>query len=184
MCASKVLPAIKKGCSPQVTFIGTKDQWRVESKKYKNLHHVSATDIYAWLDVLCDCNELFKEKGARIDRSEALRNSIADHNREIDDAAIITLDANAHAIDLQKSGNCYGEDQFLETADSSEKELNSDLLLLEACIVKGYEHHNHRNKSFSKNLHDLVKSKDENQKSSSFDDLKSEISEKVKYEKQ
>ena len=46
--------------------------------------------------------------------------------------------------------------------------------------MKGYEHHNHGNKSFSKNLHDIVKSKDENQKSSSFDDLKSQISEKVK----
>ena len=81
VCASKILPAIDNTDSLPVTFIGTKEKWRVDHKNYKNLYHISANDVFNWLKVMCDCNELFIEKGISIDRSKQARES-SDQNKK------------------------------------------------------------------------------------------------------
>ena len=50
-----------------------------------------------------------------------MHNLIDQHNKEIDQAIIVTLNENTHAIDLQKTGDIYGEDTFLNVTDYSEK---------------------------------------------------------------
>ena len=50
-----------------------------------------------------------------------MHNLIDQHNKEIDQAIIVTLNENTHAIDLQKTGDRYGEDTFLNVTDYSEK---------------------------------------------------------------
>ena len=52
---------------------------------------------------MCDCNELFIEKRISIDRSNQAIESIEKHNKEIDEAVIVTLDKNIHAIDIEKN---------------------------------------------------------------------------------
>jgi len=103
VCASKILPAIDNNYSPQVTFIGTKEQWRVDRKNYKNVCHISANDVFDRLKVMCDCNELFIEKTISIDHSNKAIESIEQHNKEMDEAVIVTLDRNIHAIALEKN---------------------------------------------------------------------------------
>ena len=90
----------------------------------------------------------------------------------MDEANIVTLDKNIHAIDLEKNGDRYGEDTFLDVTDSSDKKNNNGLLMTEAYIVKGVEHHNYANKRFSKSLNDAIKSEDKSYKKS--DDVKTD----------
>ena len=54
---------------------------------------------------MCDFNEIYVEKGISINRSEQMRESIEQHNKEIDEAVIVTLYKNIHAIDLEKTGD-------------------------------------------------------------------------------
>ena len=120
---------------------------------------------------MCDCNELFIEKRISIDHSNKAIESIEQHNKEMDEAVIVTLDKNIHAIDLEKTGDRYGEDTFLDATNSSDRKTNNGLLMTEACIVKGVEHHNYGNKRFSKSLNDTMKSKKSDKK---CDDLKTD----------
>ena len=78
----------------------------------------------------------------------------------MDEAVIVTLDKNIHAIDLEKTGDRCDEDTFLDATNSSDRKTNNGLLMTEACIVKGVEHHNYGNKRLSKSLNDAIKSKD------------------------
>ena len=50
---------------------------------------------------MCDCNEIFIEKGISINHSEQARESLEQHNKEMDEAVTVTLDKNIHAIDLK-----------------------------------------------------------------------------------
>ena len=43
---TKNLPTIDNNYSPQVTFIGVKEQWRMDRKNYKNVYHISATVFF------------------------------------------------------------------------------------------------------------------------------------------
>ena len=45
--SSKVLPNVEPHTLPQITFIGTNDQWRKEQKKYKNLYLIPVGDVYS-----------------------------------------------------------------------------------------------------------------------------------------
>ena len=74
VCANNILPAIDHNFSSQATFVGTKEQWRVVRKNYKNVHHIPSIDAFDCLKLMCDYNELFKEKGVSIDHSEKVRN--------------------------------------------------------------------------------------------------------------
>ena len=74
--SSKVLPAIESNSLPQVTFIGNKEQWRIDKKKYS----VSADNIFQWLNVLGDSNELFRNKSIKIDTSEKKKEEIKEVN--------------------------------------------------------------------------------------------------------
>ena len=38
VCANRVLPALEAKASVHVTFVGTKDQWRIARNQYKNLY--------------------------------------------------------------------------------------------------------------------------------------------------
>ena len=97
---------------------------------------------------MCDYNELFKENGVSIDHSKQVRDSIEQNNKEIYEAMIITLDENNHAIDLQKIGDRYGEDIFIDLTCYSEKKTNNSLLTTEACVVKGFEYYNYGKQYF------------------------------------
>ena len=88
----------------------------------------------------------------------------------MDEDVIVTLDKIIHAIDFEKTGDRHGYDAFLNATDSSDKKINNCLLMAEACIVKGVEHHNYGIKRFSKQLNDATKSKDKSDKKS--DDVK------------
>jgi len=72
---------------------------------------------------------------------------------------------------LKKIGDRYGENTFLDATNSSDRKTNNGLLMTEACIVKGVEHHNYGNKRFSKSLNDTMKSKKSDKK---CDDLKTD----------
>ena len=93
----------------------------MDHKNCKNLHRISETDVFDWLKVMCDCDELFIEKGISIDHSDQVCESIEKHNKEIDASFIVTLGKNTHAIDLQKTADRHGEDTFFDVKDSSEK---------------------------------------------------------------
>ena len=60
--SSKVLPNVELNTLPQITFIGSKDQWRKEQNKYKNLYSIPVGDVYSWLNVLSQMNGLFIDK--------------------------------------------------------------------------------------------------------------------------
>ena len=93
----------------------------MDRNNYKNVYHISATHVCDWLKVMHDCNKLFIEKGISIYHSEQVHESIEQYNKEMDESVIVTIDKNAHAIDIQKTGNRYAEDTFLDVIDYSEK---------------------------------------------------------------
>ena len=66
------------------------------------MYRILATDVFDWSKVICECNELFIEKGLSIDHSEQVHESIDQHNKEMQEAVIFTLETNTHTIDLQK----------------------------------------------------------------------------------
>ena len=76
MICSKILTTIEKDLSLQVTFIGNKEQWRVEQKKYQNMYPICKDDIYKWLQVLSNINVLFKDRNIQIDNSQEKKKEI------------------------------------------------------------------------------------------------------------
>ena len=72
VCTKTMLEALDENCIPQVTFIGSKDKWRIEKKKYKNLYSISAEALFSWLDVLCDSNDLFTNRKIHLNEREEI----------------------------------------------------------------------------------------------------------------
>ena len=166
--SSKILPIIDTKSLPQVTFIGTKEQWRIDQKKYSNLHSVSADNIYEWLNVLCDCNEFFRDKGIQIDSTEKKKKEIKEANDIIEKSVIITLDKNINALDEIKAGDRYGEDllpvQNESKTDNSTDEEANDLFVTNACVMQDTEHLNFSKKRFAKTLHEYIKTEEKKKK--------------------
>ena len=85
------------------------------------MYHISETDVFDWSKVMCDCNELFIEKGkcnsllgvsARVNWSTKQRNERrCDYNSWQEQSCYW----------YWKTGDLYGEDKFLDVTDFSEK---------------------------------------------------------------
>ena len=71
--SSKVIPNIELHTLPQITFIGSKDQWRKEQNKYKNLYSIPDGDVYYWLNVLSQMNGLFIDKKIKLISQKTLK---------------------------------------------------------------------------------------------------------------
>ena len=56
-----------------------------------------------------------------MDHTEKVRESIEQHNKEMNEAVIVALDKKTLAIYVDKAGDRHGEDIFLNVTDSSEK---------------------------------------------------------------
>ena len=61
------------------------------------------------------------EKLISIDRSEQVRESIEQCNKEMDEAMIVALDKNINDVDLEKTGVRCDEDTFIDVTDSPDK---------------------------------------------------------------
>ena len=131
VCVSSMLEALDENCIPQVTFIGTKEKWRIEQKKYKNLYSISATAVFAWLDILSNINDMFLSKKISFSERESVKSRIAELNELIANSAIVTNDSIISKIDELKSGDRYGSDESIQNNNSND----DNMLLREVCLV-------------------------------------------------
>ena len=104
-------------------------------------------------------------KGISIYQSKQVRESIDQHNNEMDEAVKVTLDKKIHSIDLEKRWSMWWRHiSWCHTLLGGKN--NNYLFVAEACILERVEHHNYGNKRFSKSLNDAIKSKEKSDKKS------------------
>ena len=135
VCCSSMLEALDENCVPHVTFIGSREKWRVEKQKYKNLYTISAHSVFAWLDVLCEINPLQVDRGIKFENKSSIRNKISELNKLMEAAVIVTNDKTISKIDEMKSGDRHGEDENAKKYDASKTEM----LIRELCLVNENE---------------------------------------------
>ena len=123
VCSSSMLEALDENCAPHVTFIGSREKWRVDKQKYRNLYSISAQSVFAWLDVLSEINPLYLDRKIKFESKSSIRNKISELNSCIEAAVIITNDKTINKIDEMKSGDRYGEDENVKKEDASEREM-------------------------------------------------------------
>ncbi|ETL90312.1 hypothetical protein L917_10959 [Phytophthora nicotianae] len=67
------LPKVDGSCAPRITFIGPRETWRVQKKKFKKLYEIPVDSVYQWLNVLVNVNNVFKKEVIQIEDSPRQR---------------------------------------------------------------------------------------------------------------
>ncbi|EGZ09912.1 hypothetical protein PHYSODRAFT_521432, partial [Phytophthora sojae] len=76
-------------CIPRVTFLGPKEQWRVEQHRFQNLFSVPEDAIFRWLSVLEKTHSYWLEEGISIDSSWCRRAALRELEKQIRENVVV-----------------------------------------------------------------------------------------------
>ena len=108
--SEKTLPSLEDHLLPQITFLGSNEQWRKDKGIYKNSYSISAKDLFSWLDVLSNVNSLFKKMSVKIDKSERVKELLKSCENKIEEAMIFESNKKIEKLDDAVVGDRFGND--------------------------------------------------------------------------
>ena len=155
VCSSSMLEALDENCIPHVTFVGSKEKWRIEKQKHKNLCSTSAPAVFSWLDVLCNINSTFIKKNIQFNDKSAIESKIKELNENTELSVIVTCNEAVSKLDELKLGDRHGEDEIV--ADNNTND--NDMLTRELCLVNENECFSNENENTAKHIVDILKLK-------------------------
>ncbi|KAG1711916.1 hypothetical protein DVH05_009157 [Phytophthora capsici] len=107
---SNVLPDLDPQCMPRVTFIGPREEWRVQQQKYRGLYAIPPDDVYKVLSVLAHVNNIFKEEDILIEDTSDRRRALHAMEEAIHaNVSVIHNDA-ANSADEQATSERFSAD--------------------------------------------------------------------------
>ena len=136
----------------------------LKRKKHKNLHSISAEAVFAWLDVLCDSNDLFAKRTIQFNEREAIIAMINDLNNTAKSAAVVTSDLKVSKLDEVKEGDRFRSDGIEKNESCSDDEM----LIREVCLVNCNECFSNGTESMTKDLINSLKLKEAKKESKSM----------------
>lgn len=71
-----MLPYVDFEVVPRVTFVGPREQWRLQQNRLKELYELPHDSIYAWLKVLGQINSYMRREGISVDNSLSWQHSL------------------------------------------------------------------------------------------------------------
>ncbi|KAF4044883.1 Helitron helicase-like domain-containing protein [Phytophthora infestans] len=127
---TKSLPRTDSDSMPHVTFIGPKEKWRIQKRKFSQFFYLPEDDIYRWLAVLSRTHSYWRREEIVVDDSCHRRAAVRDLKHSIQQhVVIVASETSERLVDAVCSG---------PTGDSGGGEADSSNILLEkAAMLRG-----------------------------------------------
>lgn len=133
---ANVLPCVDRECMPRVTFVGPKEEWRIQQKKFKRLYSIPVDDVYEWLSVLEKVNNIFREEEIHINDSLLRRNELAQLELAIEQNVHVEDSSDVRSIQELSISERFGRD--IDEPGTETGEVN-DLVVQPSAVMPAVE---------------------------------------------
>ncbi|KAG1711479.1 hypothetical protein DVH05_008731 [Phytophthora capsici] len=104
---------------PRVTFVGSREAWSGQRKRYSALYTTPPDDVYKWLAVLSGINNVFQEEGIQVVDTPKRRELLRAMASSVEACVHISESAVVSAIGEEAEGDSSEHDEISSGESSS-----------------------------------------------------------------
>ncbi|KAI9994685.1 hypothetical protein PInf_011512 [Phytophthora infestans] len=104
---------------PRVMFVGSREAWSGQRKRYSALYTIPPGNVYKWLAVLSGINNVFREEGIQVVDTPKRRELLRVMASSVEACVHISESAVVSAIDEETEGNSGVRDESLSGVDDT-----------------------------------------------------------------
>ena len=140
---SRILPEVTDQSLPRITFVGPKDHWRIEQKKFQHLYNLPIENMYKWMRVLCKLHTFYLENDIVIDESDGKIQQLLDAEKRILENVTISDSEDSIEVNSQSVQERFREDYendrstIMVKGSAIIKETNGSVVVNEAVEAMG-----------------------------------------------